>query len=76
MGDGPDPKSAGKPRDDLQNPITHEGAPAERHDGNEAADDRVEVVEPDGDITPRLPNKGGRTPPEDEDPSRKEDPAV
>jgi hypothetical protein len=48
-------------RDDLQRPIEHEGAPAERYDGNEDADDRVEVVNPDGKPAPRVRNREGRS---------------
>jgi hypothetical protein len=48
-------------RDDLQSPLVHEGAPSEHHDGNEDADDLVEVVEPDGQTTPRVANEGGRS---------------
>jgi hypothetical protein len=48
-------------RDDLQRPLEHEGAPSEQHDGNEDADDRVEVVNPDGTTAPRVPNREGRS---------------
>ena len=48
-------------RDDLQSPLVHDGAPPQRHDGNEDADDRVEVLDPDGKPAPRVPNKEGRT---------------
>ena len=38
----------------LQNPLIHEGVPPEGdRDTNEKADDRVEVVEPDGSESPR-----------------------
>ncbi len=60
MGDGPNPKATNAERDDLQRPIVHEGAPSGHHDGNEVADDRVEVVEPDGSITPRRYIREGR----------------
>ena len=35
--------------EDLQNPLTHEGAEPDRRDPNEAADDKATVVEPEGD---------------------------
>jgi hypothetical protein len=38
----------------LQNPLTHEGAPPDPgYDSNERADDRAEIVEPDGSPSPR-----------------------
>jgi len=44
----------GKKKDDPQRPLVHEGASADRHhDSNEGADDKVEVVEPDGASSPR-----------------------
>jgi hypothetical protein len=52
-------------RDDLQRPLEHEGAPSERYDGNEGADDRVEVLNPDGTVAPRVPNRAGRSAEED-----------
>ena len=58
--------SAKGDRDDLQSPLIHEGARAEQYDGNEAADDKVEVVEPDGRPSPRVPNLEGRSPEGDE----------
>jgi hypothetical protein len=54
--EGPDDE-----RDDLQRPLEHEGAPAEQHDGNEDADDLVEVINPDGTTAPRVPNREGRS---------------
>jgi hypothetical protein len=48
-------------RDDLQRPLEHEGAPSEQYDGNEDADDRVEVLNPDGTVAPRVPNRAGRS---------------
>jgi hypothetical protein len=40
---------------DLQNPLTHEGAEPDpdQHDGNENADDRVDILQPDGSEAPR-----------------------
>jgi hypothetical protein len=55
-------KESSEEREDLQTPLVHEGAPSEQYDGNEDADDRVEVVEPDGHTTPRVANKEGRSP--------------
>lgn len=38
-----------------QNPVIHEGAdPDPQYDGNERADERVEVVNPEGDPAPRV----------------------
>ena len=42
-----------KERDDLQNPITHEGAEPDGHDPNEDADDRADIQQPDGSEVPR-----------------------
>ena len=39
--------------DELQNPLTHEGAAADDRDTNENADDKVEVLQPDGSEAPR-----------------------
>jgi hypothetical protein len=55
------PAASAKERDDLQHPIIHEGAPPESYDGNEGADELVEVVEPDGKVTPRVANEEGRS---------------
>jgi hypothetical protein len=52
-------------RDDLQRPLEHEGAPSEQYDGNEDADDRVEVLNPDGSEAPRVANRAGRSRPDD-----------
>ena len=38
---------------DMQSPLTHEGADPDRHDSNEDADDRVEILQPDGSEAPR-----------------------
>ena len=46
----------------LQTPPIHDAPAPERHDGNEDADDLVEVVEPTGEPAPRVPNDEGRTP--------------
>ncbi|HWL65719.1 MAG TPA: hypothetical protein VNP73_07075 [Actinomycetota bacterium] len=41
-------------KEGLQNPVIHEGAPSQpEHDTNEKADDRIEIVEPDGTDSPR-----------------------
>jgi hypothetical protein len=51
-----DAEQEGAAGDDLQKPLVHEGAPAGRpDDGNEAADDKVEVHEPGGAPSPRAP---------------------
>jgi hypothetical protein len=63
-----DKRARPEERDDLQSPLVHEGAPTEHHDGNEDADDLVEVVEPDGDTTPRVANRGGRSVESDDTP--------
>ena len=55
--------------DDLQKPLVHEGAPPGRpDDGNESADDKVEVHEPGGARTPRAPVEGERVAPGSSDP--------
>lgn len=38
---------------DLQSPLTHEGAEPDDRDSNENADDKVEILQPDGSETPR-----------------------
>lgn len=38
---------------DLQNPLTHEGAEPDDRDSNENADDKVEILQPDGSEAPR-----------------------
>lgn len=38
---------------DLQSPLTHEGAEPDDHDSNENADDKVEILQPDGSEAPR-----------------------
>jgi hypothetical protein len=42
-----------KERDDLQSPLTHEGAEPDHPDTNENADDKVEILQPDGSEAPR-----------------------
>lgn len=42
-----------KERDDLQSPLTHEGAEPDDHDSNENADDKVDILQPDGSEAPR-----------------------
>ncbi len=45
------------PHDDgLQNPVVHEGAPSDLHDSNEAADDKIVVLQPSGDPAPEAPS--------------------
>jgi hypothetical protein len=42
-----------KERDDLQSPLTHEGAKADDHDSDENPDDKVDILQPDGSEAPR-----------------------
>ena len=39
--------------DDLQSPLTHEGAEPDDIDSNENADDKVDILQPDGSEAPR-----------------------
>jgi hypothetical protein len=43
-----------KSEEGRQNVVVHEGAPADpNYDTNEAADDKANIVEPDGSASPR-----------------------
>lgn len=42
---------------DLQNPLTHEGADPDNRDSNENADDKVQILQPDGSEAPRADDK-------------------
>jgi hypothetical protein len=42
-----------KERDDLQSPLIHEGAEPDEVDTNENADDKADIVQPDGSDAPR-----------------------
>ena len=42
-----------KERDDLQSPLIHEGAHPDDRDSNESADDKVDILQPDGSEAPR-----------------------
>jgi hypothetical protein len=40
-------------KDGFQNPLTHEGAAPDAPDSNERADDKVRILQPDGQPVPR-----------------------
>jgi hypothetical protein len=40
-------------KDGFQNALTHEGAASDAPDSNERADDKVRILQPDGDPVPR-----------------------
>jgi hypothetical protein len=47
-------RSSRQSEEGRQNVIVHEGAPADpNYDTNEGADDKAEIVEPDGSESPR-----------------------
>ena len=46
-----------KRHEDLQNPLTHEGADPDDHDSNENADEKVDILQPDGSEAPRADAK-------------------
>jgi hypothetical protein len=49
-----EPRKQPSRNEGLQNPLTHEGAaPDPAYDSNERADDRVDIIEPDGTPSPR-----------------------
>jgi hypothetical protein len=43
----------GTRREGFQNSLTHEGVPADGDDSNQRADDKVTVLQPDGEPVPR-----------------------
>ena len=43
----------GARREGFQNSLTHEGVPADEDDSNQRADDKVTVLQPDGEPVPR-----------------------
>jgi hypothetical protein len=49
---------AGGRKDGFQNPLIHVGAAPNREDSNERADDKVRILQPDGQPVPRWREKG------------------
>jgi hypothetical protein len=45
--------NVGGRKDGSQIPLTHEGAAPDAEDGNECADDKVRILQPDGQPVPR-----------------------
>jgi hypothetical protein len=55
---GEQDKDGGR-KEGLQNSLTHDGAAPDADDSNERADDRVRILQPDGEPVPRW--REGRT---------------